>query len=181
MGQDPETIKQQIAETRSEMSETVDALGYKADVKARAKDNVQEKVDAVTGTVGSVKDKIVGQAGAGKDQFGDTVSGATSSIGDRAGAAKAKASRAVSVAEENPLGLAIGATAVGFLAGLLIPTTNIENEKIGPVADQLKDQARDAGQDLVERGKAVASEAADTAREAVSDVADSVREAAPAA
>ena len=37
-------------------------------------------------------------------------------------------------AQDNPLGLAVGAAAVGFLAGLLVPVTQVENEKIGPMA-----------------------------------------------
>ena len=32
MGQDPDAIRQDIEQTRAEMSETVQAVGYKADV-----------------------------------------------------------------------------------------------------------------------------------------------------
>ena len=46
MGQDPEVIREEIERTRAEMTQTVDALGYKADVKSRAKENVQDKVDS---------------------------------------------------------------------------------------------------------------------------------------
>jgi hypothetical protein len=35
MGEDPQVIRREIEETRERMTETVDALGYKADVKAR--------------------------------------------------------------------------------------------------------------------------------------------------
>ena len=35
MGQDPDAIRQDIAQTRAEMSETVEAVGYKADVPSR--------------------------------------------------------------------------------------------------------------------------------------------------
>ena len=47
MGQDPETIRADIEQTRAEMGDTVDALGYKADVKSRAK----ERIDRITGRV----------------------------------------------------------------------------------------------------------------------------------
>ena len=73
---------------------------------------------------------------------------------------KQGAQRAAGVAKENPLGLAIGATAVGFVAGLLIPFTRVEDEKIGPMADQVKDKAKETGQEALERGKHVAQEAA---------------------
>ena len=35
MGQDPAAIRQEIEQTRERMGDTVDALGYKADVPAR--------------------------------------------------------------------------------------------------------------------------------------------------
>ncbi len=78
---------------------------------------------------------------------------------------KQGAQRAAGVAKENPLGLAIGATAVGFVAGLLIPSTRVEDEKIGPMADQVKDKAKETGQEALERGKHVAQEAAQTVKE----------------
>ena len=49
MGKDPDVIREEIEETRSQMSETVDALGYKADVKSRVKDSISDKKDAVVG------------------------------------------------------------------------------------------------------------------------------------
>src|SRR4051812_19722945 len=102
MGQDPSTIREDIEQTRERMGDTVDALAYKSDVKARAKDSVTDRVDAV-------KEKIVGAAGAVDD--------ATPSAGD----VRQTTRHAVSVAQGNPLGLAIGAAAVGFLAGMLVP------------------------------------------------------------
>ena len=56
MGQDPSTIREDIEQTRERMGDTVDALAYKSDVKARAK-------DSVTGQVDAVKEKIAGAAG----------------------------------------------------------------------------------------------------------------------
>jgi len=107
MGEDPDRIREEIVQTRLEMGETVDALGYKADVKARAKDRV----------VGA-KDRVVG---------------ATPDAGD----VKQQARRARSVAQDNPLGLAVGAVAVGFLAGMLIPSTRVEDEKLGAMSDEV--------------------------------------------
>jgi hypothetical protein len=75
------------------------------------------------------------------------------------------AQRAAGMARENPLGLAVGATAVGFVAGLLIPSTRMEDERIGPMADQLKEQAKETGQEAMERGKHVAQQAAETVKD----------------
>jgi ElaB/YqjD/DUF883 family membrane-anchored ribosome-binding protein len=139
------------------MSETVDALGYKADVKSRAKENLQDKRDSAKESILGVKDRIVGA--------GDSV---TSSVSDRtpdSAQVKQKARQAKSVAQENPLGLAIGSLAVGFLGGMLIPSTRVEDEKIGPIADDVKDKVKETGQEALEHGKQVAQDAAQSAQQ----------------
>jgi hypothetical protein len=152
MGEDPSTIRHEIEQTRAEMGDTVEALGYKADVKTRAKDAISDKV-------GSAKEKVTGATPDSRQ-------------------VKSGAKRAKGMAEENPLGLAIGGVAVGFIAGLLIPSTQVEDEKIGPMADQVKEKARETGQEALERGKHVAQQAADTAKEAGQEQADELRSSA---
>jgi len=161
MGQDPDAIRREIEETRERMGETVGAIGYKADVPSRAKEKV-------SGTMQSVKESITGAA----DSVTGTVSDATPSTGD----VKHAARRGAGLAQENPLGLAVGSIAIGFLAGMLIPSTNVENEKLGPVADQVKDQVMETGQEALERGKQVAQEVASTASDHVQQVKDEVAE-----
>lgn len=155
MGQDPSTIRKDIEDTRERMGDTVDALAYKTDVGARTR-------DAVHGRVEGVKERL-GVAG-------ERISDATPGTPD----VRAQGRRAQGLAQENPLGLAAGAVAVGFVAGLLIPNTRIENERIGPVADELKEHAQEAAQVALEHGK----EAAEDVGAAVTDAADSVAEAA---
>jgi ElaB/YqjD/DUF883 family membrane-anchored ribosome-binding protein len=132
------------------MGETVEAIGYKTDVKARAKDSVTEKTDAV-------KDKVNSVMGRASDS--------TPSSDD----VKQGAKQAVGTAQENPLGLAIGAVAVGFVAGMLIPSTSVEDEKIGPMADQLKDRVKETGQEALDHGKQVAQDVAQSAQETVKE------------
>jgi gas vesicle protein len=146
MGQDPSQIRQDIEQTRGQMGETVEALGYKADVPGRARNKVQEMKDKVTGTAHDATDRI---------------SGATPDTGEM----KQGARQAVGMAQENPLGLAIGAAAVGFIAGLMVPSTQMENQRIGPVADQIKDKAQELGHEAVERGQEVVSQTVDSAKE----------------
>jgi hypothetical protein len=145
MGEDPNAIREDIARTRAEMGDTVEALGYKADVKSRAKDKMSDAKDRITGRV----------------------SEATPDGG--------QVKRAAGVAQENPMGLAIGAIAAGFLVGLLVPTSRVEDEKIGPVADQVRDQVKETGQEAFERGKEVAQQAASTAREAGREHAEELK------
>jgi hypothetical protein len=178
MGQDPDAIRQDIDQTRSEMSETVEAVGYKADVPSRAKDAVSDKVEnmksKVTDTATRAKEAVVGTA----SRAGDTT--------PSRGQVKQQARRAAGMAKENPLGLAIGAAALGFLAGLAVPSTRVEDEKLGPVADQVKDRVKETGQEALDRGKQVAQEVASTAAETAKErtqehgqeLADSARESA---
>ena len=135
MGQDTGQIREEIEETRARMGDTVEALGYKADVPSRVSDKV-----------GSVRAKITGST-------------------PDAGQMKDGAKQAASVAQQNPLGLALGSVAVGFVAGMLIPSTRIEDEKIGPMADEVKELAKETGQEALDRGKHVAQEAAQSAAE----------------
>ena len=82
------------------------------------------------------------------------------------------------MAQENPLGLGIAAVAAGFIAGLLVPATKVENEKIGPIADQVKERAMETGQEAIEGAKEVAGQAAETAKEAGREKAGEVRDSA---
>jgi gas vesicle protein len=125
-------------------------------VKSRISDTASRAKEAVTGTTS--------RAGVDISEAASRVSDATPSAGD----VKRRARRAAGLAQENPLGMAIGAVALGFLAGLAAPTTRVEDEKLGPVADQVKDKVKETGQEALDRGKQVAQEAAgsaaDTAR-----------------
>jgi Protein of unknown function (DUF3618) len=160
VGEDPGAIRQEIEQTRADMGETVEAISYKADVKTRAKESVQEKIGGVRERITGVKDTVGEKTPSGDDM-------------------KHGARRAVGVAESNPLGLGVAALAGGFLIGMLLPSTNVENEKLGPKADELKDQAKDAASEAVDRGKQVAQQAAsaatDTAKEQGQQHADDMK------
>ena len=166
MGEDPDRIRAEIEQTRAEMGETVDALGYKTDVKARAKDSIQDKKESVMGVASSAKERLVGA--------GQTVGDATPDSEQ----VKRQARRAKSVAQENPLGLAVGAVAVGFLAGTLIPSTRVEDEKLGEMSDDVIERAKQTGQEALERGKQVAQDAAETAKDSGREHAEELKETA---
>ena len=148
MGEDPNAIRDEIAGTRERMGETIDALGYKADVKSRAKD----RVGRMTGRV--------------------------SDAAPDAEHVKQGARRAAGVAQENPIGLALGSIAIGFVAGMLIPSTRMEDEKLGEVSDSVVEKAKETGQEALEHGKQVAQDVAETAKESGQQHAEEVKESA---
>jgi len=174
MGQDPDAIRQDIEQSRTEMSETVEAVGYKADVPSRAKDAVSDKVE-------NMKSKVSDTATRAKEAVVGTASRAGDATPSR-GQVKQAGRRAAGMAKENPLGLAIGAAALGFLAGLAVPSTRVEDEKLGPVADQVKDRVKETSQEALDRGKQVAQEvastAADTAKEQTQEHGQDLAESA---
>jgi Protein of unknown function (DUF3618) len=173
MGKDPDAIREEIEQTRAEMTETVEAIGYKADVPSRAKEKVSEKMDAARSKVSEAasraKEAVTGGSTA---DAGDTAGGVASRVREATPSGeqvKQQARRAAGLAQENPLGLAIGAAAIGFLAGLAIPSTRVEDERLGPVADEVKERVKETGQEALERGKEVAREAASSTAEAAKE------------
>lgn len=146
MAQTSDELKQEISQTREQLANTADALAYKADVPTRTKEWVGDKKDAIVSAVG----------------------GATATVGDATpdGADVAQSmGRLKRLAERNPVGLAIGGAAVGFIAGLLAPSTRMEDERIGPMADDVKATAAGAGREALDRGKNVVQEAGSAAIE----------------
>ena len=158
MGKGTGEIRQEIEETRMRVGDEVDALSYKTDVGARVGDFVDEKKEAVTSKVSGAKDAVASVVPSRR-----TV--------DR-------------LAHENPMGLAIGAAAVGFVAGLLVPSTRVEEEHLGEAATRVRETASEAGHEALERGKDVAQSAMQTvkdegsqqSRELASDLKERVQE-----
>jgi Protein of unknown function (DUF3618) len=150
MGQDTGDIREEIERTRERVGDEVDALSYKTDVGARVGDYVDDKKEAV-------KSKLIGAK--------DTATGV---VPDRRAITRG-ATHVRETAESNPLGLAVGGLAVGFLVGTLLPQTRVENEQMGEASDRLIDAAKDTAGEAVDRGKQVAQEAVgaavDTAKE----------------
>jgi hypothetical protein len=149
VGETSDHIREDIEQTRGRMGETVEAIGYKTDVKSRVKDNIAEKKDAVVSRVtGAMPDGEQVKSGA----------------------------RKVGLSKQNPLGLAIAAGAAGFVVGTLLPSTNVEDERLGEMSDQVGEKAREAGQEALERGKDVAREAVDSAKDTAGEQTSSQAE-----
>lgn len=150
MGKDASEIRREIEATRDRMSDTVEALGYKADVPGRVKDALNDRVETVKGAIGGVVDGVQSAVGGVQD--------AASSLTDRLpdpGEMRGAAKRGAGIAAENPLGLAIAAAALGFLAGLMMPVSDYERKVARPLRDELLGRAQSLGNDALERGKRV--------------------------
>jgi len=146
MGERTSEIRQDIEQTRTRVGDEVEALSYKTDVGARLDEYVDEKKNAVTAKVKDASDTVVSAAG--------TVVPSRQRL------------HSMRIAgERNPLGLLVGGAALGFIAGLVLPSTEAEDRHVGEMATQIKDVAREAGHEALERGKDVAESAIETVKD----------------
>lgn len=96
-GQDPQEIQRDIEQTREQLGDTVEALARKADVKAQAK----QKVEDTKASMAEKKEQLLDKAGKASP---DGVRSASTQASQKA--------------RENPLPVAAtGAFLAGFLAG----------------------------------------------------------------
>jgi hypothetical protein len=150
MGQDPSVIRAEIEQTRERVGAEVGALSYKTDVGARVGDYVDDKKEAVKAKFTGAKDTVARV------------------LPDRR-AIKRGGTHIRDTAESNPLGLAIGGLAVGFVVGTLLPPTRVENQELGVMSDRLIDAAKETASDVVDHGKEVAQDAVGAAVETVKE------------
>ncbi|MFE4465124.1 DUF3618 domain-containing protein [Oerskovia sp. NPDC056781] len=194
MSTDPEQLRNEIEQTRTDLSNDVDALGDKVNPTHIAR----RQTDRVRHSFTSVKDKVMGTS----DTAVRATTGAASSAADSARGAVGSASDGVSSAassvrdraEGNPLAVGLVAFGVGLVVASLLPSSQTEQraasrvqDAAAPLVDDVKeaasslaenmkepaqdsahavqDAAKDAAEGLVEEGKAAASDVRSTARD----------------
>ena len=141
-------------------------------------DDVRSATDAAREIASSAGEKLSGAASAVGDKISEAASsvGETASdLGDAARRYSARGRRAVSrqagvlqdrfraASDEYPLAVGGAFLAAGLLTGLLLPRTEQEDEWMGEASDELKEQTRRKGEELVEEGKEAAARTADAA------------------
>ena len=102
------------------------------------------------------------------DRAKDAVSDRVDNVREMAGSSVRGAQRAIGrmIPSDNPMGMLMGGLAIGFLLGMIVPVTEIETERLKPIADDVKDRVMDAGAEAVRRGQEVIKESIDAARDA---------------
>jgi gas vesicle protein len=151
--------------------------------RRRVSDKVSDARQAVSGVASGVAER----AGSVKERAGEVVGRVQERVQDVGTAARERASDLGAKAreqgrraqtgvertlEENPLILVAGAAVLGLAVGLLLPSTQREDEVLGPSRDRLAERAGET----FDRAKEVAAEAA---REVKETVRTEVRERAP--
>ena len=187
MGTSPDQLRDEIEQTRADLTHNVDTLAEKVNPSSVAQRRVSDARDAVSG----IKDKVMGgthsagehASAAGSTisdkvsdkvaSLGDSLSGRTSSMEDRVsgapGAARTKA-------QGNPFAAGMIAFGAGLLVSSLLPASQREQQaavalkdKVEPLTDQVKEGAKQQAQQLKES-------LVPTAQDAVSQVKSTAQE-----
>jgi gas vesicle protein len=182
---DPEVIRRQIEETRSNLSYDVDALNEKVN-PTRV---VDRRVGKAKSTVTGLKDRVFGAAqGHGQHASGvasnaaGNVQGAASSAADSVQSAASSAVDTIQQAPDtiqrqaqgNPLAAGLIAFGVGWLVSSLLPTSEKEKQ----LAAQAETAVKEHSQPLVDQAKSVAQEIGDNLKPAAQEAVESVKSTA---
>jgi uncharacterized protein DUF3618 len=167
MAQSPEELRQEIEQTRQEMSRDVEALSDKVS-PGRI---VQRRLGRAKSAVASVREQVMGSASSGTGTLGSKAGAARSSISDAVGSAPELATTRT---QGNPLAAGLLAFAAGWLAAYLLPASKVEERaalsvedkvkepvkgELGRIADQVKGDLQGSAQDALQSVKDTASEA----------------------
>jgi ElaB/YqjD/DUF883 family membrane-anchored ribosome-binding protein len=174
MGQRAEELRVEIAETRSDLSDTMDAIGDRLSPGRIA----ERRKNQVTGTVRSLRERVMGTAGHSAHALTDTAHSATDAVKEAPDMVRQRT-------EGSPMVAGALAFGVGFLVAATLPQPEREKEaesrlleKAQPVTQQLTE----GGREVVEHVKGEASQAAQelkqTAAEGARSVADTAQQAA---
>jgi len=149
--------------------------GYETDedsgVLSTAKDKVHDVTDSAKDALSSAGDKasdlghqVADKASTLGHQVADKASGLGHQVTGKASDLRRQAKTQVRRArvgfwqtmEENPLMVGAATLALGVVAGLLIPSTDREDELMGETRDHLLDEAKETGQQMLDKSKHVA-------------------------
>lgn len=176
---DPDQIRADIERTRATLSSDVNTLAYEANPTTMAK----RKVGRVTGTLGSVREKVMGSASDTAQSTSDATSSALASVSDTAHSATDAVQSAPGAVKAqtqgNPLAAGLIAFGAGLLVSALIPASEREQqaaaalqEKAQPLTDEVTDIAKETAQNLQEPAQQAAASVKDTATGAAATVKD---------
>ena len=170
MGQSPEALKDEIAGTRQDMSETLEALGDHVS-PGRI---IERRKNRIANGAQQLRERVMGSAT-------DTAS----SISDVTGSVADSARQAPQVVTERTQGspLVMGAVAfgLGFVAAAVFPASRAEKEATGQLmakAEPLTDELKSVGQEVVDTLKEPAREAVETVKDSAASGAEQVKASA---
>ena len=159
MGQTAEQLKEQIAGTRDDLSETLDAIGDRVS-PGRV---IERRKNRMSAGVRSALDRVMGTAHDAADAVRDTPSTVGSST------------------QGAPLVAGGIAFAAGFLLAVAFPPSEQETELTGKLVEPVKAELSNVGHDLVDHLKEPAQDALEQVKGTAQDSVAAVKDAATTA
>jgi gas vesicle protein len=183
MAEDPQALREDIEETRRNLTYDVDALAN----KVSPRQVMHRRADAVRGRLSGMKDRVMGMTEHAGSSAASTVQDAGSKVGDAV-------TSAPTMAKERTRGAPLAAGVVAFAAGLVVaaalpPTTKDRQlassakdtamepvkQQAGGMAQELKENLREPAQEAVQHVKESASSATEEVKEETRSAADDVK------
>jgi gas vesicle protein len=175
MGQTPEELKREIAQTRRDLGYDVDALSEKVSPRRV----VHRRVERARGSMTQVKERVMGSTSSGAATVSDKASAAGSSMGDVMSSGQ---DTVIARTEGNPLAAGLLAFASGWLISSVFPASKPEEraatalqEKASEHGDQVKAELSQAAQDLKSNLQGPAQEAVQGVRESTTEATETVK------
>lgn len=131
MGEQPEQLRSDIERTRAELNQDMDRLAEKMSPTKTMERTVGRVSQGFAEKTSNVKNTVLGTAAEGSSSVTDAANGVSDMARRRT--------------EGNPLAVGLIAFGFGWLAGSLIPATDVERN----TAEAVKDKAQEAGDGAV--------------------------------
>lgn len=177
MGENTEgltTTPADIEATRASLSRDIDELENKVS-PSRV---VERQKAAARGRLGSVRDKVMGQAHHAKHGVASTGGSVTGSASHMAGSVSGTAHGAVGTLEAKTEGNPLAAGVVAFGAGMLISALLPASEKETRAAQAVVDAAQEHGQPVIDQVKSAGQEIGQNLKESATEAAQEVKASA---
>ena len=179
MGKSASEVRSEIEDTRSEMSETIDAI---ADRTSPGR-IIQRRRQRMSDGWRSVRERVMGRAQDTYGSAGGPAQDLTGSARDAAGSvvegARQAPDKVLEHTQGNPIAAGLIAFGGGLLVASLIPPTDTEQRVAGQVAEKaqpLRDELQRAGQEVADDLRSTAQEGAQQVKERAADAATTLQE-----
>jgi ElaB/YqjD/DUF883 family membrane-anchored ribosome-binding protein len=176
MGNSTDQVRREIEQTRSDLGETLDAIGDRVSPGRM----IERRKNRFVSSVRAVRDRVMGTAAEAGRTLGDTGRAITDTAGDAVGSLRESPDALRHQAQGNPL--AAGAVAFGFgvLAASILPPSQREKEATEQLMDTagepLREELEHAGQEMAEHLKEPAREALEEVRQTAVEGRDAITE-----
>jgi len=170
MAQSAEELRQDIEQTRHDLSRDVDAINENVSPGKI----VQRRLDRTRNAAGAMMERVMGKASATTSGIADTAGQAQPGI---AGTLSAAPGAALRRTEGNPLAAGLVTFAAGWLVSSMLPASRVEEqaaEKLQEQAEQLKEPLKEQAMELKEGLQGTAQDAASTLKETAASAAQTV-------